>query len=105
MWIHTILIRRTSEYPTVTTLTKSRKRRNRWQDKRLRLLKKMQAMRDAKALKRLARGQREDPPKMVRWHPLELGVRDNRTGETAWVDFRSVRDAARRLSVVCRFYA
>lgn len=46
----------------------------------------------------------EREPKFTRYHPLQLGVRDKRTGETAWVDFTSVRDAARRLSVVQRFY-
>ncbi len=43
-------------------------------------------------------------PKMVAYYPLELGVRDKASAETAWVDFRSVRDAARRLRVVQKFY-
>ena len=66
--------------------------------------KKMAAMRDAKARKRLAGPPPEQPPRMVRWTGLSLGVRDDTTGETAWVPFRSVRDAARRLAVVIREY-
>ncbi len=46
----------------------------------------------------------EDEPKFVRYYPLEIGVRDKRTGETAWVDFKSVRDAMRRLSIVSKHY-
>lgn len=77
-------------------------RRNHRQDKHERMLRKMAAMRAAKKRKRLAGPPPE--PKLVRWHPLELGLRDKRTGETAWVDFVSVRDAARRLAVVQKFY-
>jgi hypothetical protein len=46
----------------------------------------------------------EREPKLERYYPLELGVRDKRTGEIAWVDFKGLRDALRRLSVVQRFY-
>jgi len=72
--------------------------------RRQRVLRKMSAMRAAKERKRLDRGLCEEEPKMVRWHHLQIGVRDKRTGETAWIDFRSVRDAARRLSVIRRYY-
>lgn len=69
------------------------------------MLKKMAAMRAAKARKRLAGPAPEpEPPRLVRWTGLSLGVRDETTGETAWVPFRSVRDAARRLAVVLREY-
>jgi hypothetical protein len=37
---------------------------------------------------------------MVRHYPVEVGVRLKSTGETAWVDLVSVRDASRRLAVV-----
>ena len=43
-------------------------------------------------------------PKFEMWFPLELGVRDKQTGETAWVDLRSIRDAVRRLRIVLRHY-
>jgi hypothetical protein len=46
----------------------------------------------------------EREQKLVRYYPLQLGVRDKRTGETAWIDFKSVCDATRRLSVIQRFY-
>lgn len=72
--------------------------------RRERILRKMAAMRAAKARKRLAQGPQEDEPRMQRFHRLELGVRDKLTGEVAWIDFRSVRDALRRLSVIRRYY-
>jgi hypothetical protein len=46
----------------------------------------------------------EREPKFIRYYPLQFGVRDKRTGETAWIDFKSVRDVARRLSVIQEFY-
>lgn len=77
----------------------SRNRNARWQ----RRLRQLSQMRSAKERKRLANPV-EYEPRMVRWFPLELGVRDKRTGQTAWVDFRSVRDATRRLAVMQKFY-
>lgn len=46
----------------------------------------------------------ERESELVRYYSLQIGVRDKRTGDIAWVDFKSVRDAARRLAVVQRFY-
>ena len=46
----------------------------------------------------------EREPKPVRYYPLQFGVRDKRNGDTAWIDFKSVRDACRRLSVIQKFY-
>lgn len=43
-------------------------------------------------------------PKLVRFYPIELGVRDKLTGDTAFVDLKSVRDAAKRLGIVLKFY-
>lgn len=63
----------------------------------------MARMRAAKERKRLANPV-EREPKMARWFPLELGVRDKMSGDVAWVDFRSVRDAATRLAVVLKYY-
>lgn len=83
------------------------RRRNRWQDKRERQLRKLANMRAAKARLRQERGEAgllEREPKLERWFPLELGLRDKRTGEVAWTDFRSIRDAARRLAVVQKYY-
>jgi len=71
------------------------------------MLRKMSNMRAAKARKHeqaIADGW-EPEPKMVRAFPLELGVRDTRNGDVAWVPFRSVRDAARRLTMVQKHYA
>ena len=70
--------------------------------RREKVLRKMSAMRAAKERKRLANPP-EHEPKMERWFPIELGVRDKLTGETAWVDLRSVRDAVKRLGVVIKF--
>lgn len=70
-------------------------------------LRRLANMRAAKARirqERIAAGLLEREPKLARWFPLELGVRDKRTGETAWVDFRSVRDAAKRLGIVAQYY-
>jgi len=78
----------------------SRNRKLRW-EKRLRQLAQMRA---AKARKRLDNPP-EREPKFERWFPLELGVRDKRNGDVAWTDLRSVRDAAKRLSVVLKYYA
>jgi len=61
------------------------------------------AMHAAKARRRLA-DPPEREPRMVRWFPLELGLRDKRTGEAAWVDFKGLRDALRRLAVVRKYY-
>src|SRR6185503_5599090 len=75
--------------------------------RRERMLRKMTNMRAAKARRRqerIAAGLLEREPKMVRWFPLELGVREKITGEAVWMDLRSVRDAARRLGVVLKFY-
>jgi hypothetical protein len=69
----------------------------------MRQLKKLANMRAAKERKRLANPV-EREPKLVPWHPLELGLRDKVSGEVAWVDFKSLRDAMRRLAVVRRFY-
>lgn len=83
---------------------RSRNRNVRWQ----RRLQQLAQMRAAKARKRdalIAAGWTPEPRLVAaRDCPLELGVRDKRSGEVAWVEFRSVRDALRRLSVVRKFY-
>ncbi len=75
--------------------------------RRERNLRKMVNMRAAKERlrqERIAAGLLERDPKFVRWFPLELGVRDKQSGETAWTDLRSARDAGRRLAVILRHY-
>lgn len=81
------------------------RRRNIRQDKRRRMLNRMANWRAAKARKRQERiesGLLELEPKMQRWYPLEFGVRDKRTGETAWTDLRSVRHAAAALGLIIK---
>ncbi len=92
------------EYPNVTTpqVSKSRKRRmfRRGYESRLAWSRNANA---AKARKRMANPV-DDEPRMVRWHRLQFGVRDKLTGDSMWMDLCSVRDAARRLSVLLRHY-
>lgn len=70
------------------------------------MLRKMANMRAAKERKRLARGLREEEPKMVKWHRFEFGVRDKVTGRAgygeAWTDLVSIRDVVRRLRVILK---
>ena len=70
------------------------------------MLRKLANMRAAKAKKRLANPPPEPEPKLERWHRFELGIRDKVAGAAgygeAWIDLRSVRDAAKRISVILR---
>ena len=72
--------------------------------RRARMLRKMANMRAAKAARRLANPPTEREPVLIRWHRLELGLRDKCSGQVAWIDFRSIRDAVRRLSLVRKYY-
>ena len=72
-------------------------------NRREKILRKLANMRAAKERKRLANPV-EREPKLVRWYPLEFGVRNKRTGETAWIDLRSARDAAKRIRVILKHY-
>lgn len=60
-------------------------------------------MRAAKERKRLENPP-EREPKMKRYHRFEFGVRDKLTGETHFVDLRSVRHAARALGLILKYY-
>lgn len=66
-------------------------------------LRRLANMRAAKARKRLENPP-EHEPRMVRWHRFEIGVRDKVHGPAgygeAWTDFKSIRDAVRRLRVI-----
>ncbi len=75
--------------------------------RRERILRKMANMRAAKERlrqQRAAAGLLEREPKFERWFPLQLGLRDKTSREVAWTDLRSIRDAAKRIAVVLRFY-
>lgn len=76
--------------------------------RRERMLEKMSRMRAAKERKRLARdpGDYSEPPHggIVRHPNLSWAMRDDRTGETVWMPFTSVRDMTRRASTVARYY-
>lgn len=67
-------------------------------------MRKMAAMREAKERKRLERGPRDEDLKMVRWFPLEFGVRDKRNEDTVWMDLKSTRDVAKRIAVLLKHY-
>lgn len=88
-----------------------RKKQSRWPSKRLSrretMLIKLANMRAAKERKRIERGNAgllEWEPKFLPYYPLELGIKDKQTGEIAWIDFKSVRDAAKRLSIIQKYY-
>jgi len=70
------------------------------------MLRKMSNWREAKKRKRLLNPPPEREPKLVRWHRFEFGVRDKIQGRMsygeAWVDLRSVRDAAKRLRLILK---
>lgn len=74
--------------------------------RRARVLRKMATMRAAKERKRIARGPRDDEPKMrmVRHPNLSWAVRDELSGEVIWMDIVSARDVYRRVSVLLKHY-
>ena len=83
------------------------RRRNRRQDKRERMLRKMANWRRRKAeirQERIAAGLLEREPKLVRYFPLEFGVRVKATGETHFVDLRSGRQAAKALGLILKYF-
>ena len=46
----------------------------------------------------------EPEPRMKRWHRFQYGVRDKLSGEMAWRDLVSVRQAAKALGLIIKFY-
>jgi len=46
----------------------------------------------------------EPEPRMVRWYPLEFGVRDKGSGDVCWMDLRSGRDVQRRVAMLLKHY-
>ena len=83
------------------TFSKYRRRRV---DKYQRRSERLARMRAAKERKRLANLPTEPEPILVPWHRFEIGVRDKLIGPQsygeAWTDFKSIRDAVRRLRVI-----
>lgn len=70
-----------------------------------RKLRKCANMRAAKERKRLANPV-EREPKLVRYYPLEICVRNKLTGEeTSWHDIRSVRRVAVQIGLLLKHYA
>ena len=66
------------------------------------VLRKMAAMRAAKARKRLEQpAQRE--PLLQRYYRFEYGVRDKTTGQTERRDLVSVRQAAKAIGLILKF--
>ncbi|MDE2105158.1 MAG: hypothetical protein KGL39_48470 [Patescibacteria group bacterium] len=81
-------------------------RRRKLRDERYkRICHKMANWRAAKERKRkerIADGW-EPEPKMVLAYRFEFGVRDKKTGETAWHDLVSVRHASKALSLILKY--
>jgi hypothetical protein len=76
-------------------------------DRREHVLRKMAAMRAAKARKRQERidaGLLEREPKMERWHRFQYGVRDKLNGEEHWRDLVSARQAAKAFGLILQHY-
>lgn len=50
----------------------------------------------------------ENPPpdytKWERYYPLQFGVRNKATGETCFVDLKSVRHAAKAIGLLLKYY-
>jgi hypothetical protein len=74
--------------------------------RRARILQKMSAMRAAKERKRMERGPIDQEPRMVmvRYPNLSWAMRDDLSGEVVWMEFKSVRDTAKRAGIVAKFY-
>jgi hypothetical protein len=71
------------------------------------MLKKLANWRRRKAeirQERISAGPLEREPKLERYYPLEFGVRVKATGETHFVDLRSVRHAAKALGLILKYY-
>lgn len=88
------------------TLSKYRKRR---QDKYKRQCERLAKMRAAKQRKHdvaIAAGWTPEPPpgRIVRHPNLSWAMRDDLSGEVVWMEFKSVRDMAKRAGMVARFY-
>ena len=78
---------------------KNRKARR---DKVLRKCAAMRAAKERNRQERIAEGW-EPEPKFERYYRFEFGVRDKLTGETHFVDLKSVRHAAKALGLILKY--
>jgi hypothetical protein len=72
----------------------------------MRQLTKLARWRQRKAeirQERIVAGLLEREPKLVRYYPLEFGVRVKATGETHFVDLKSGRHAAKALGLILKY--
>lgn len=81
----------------------SRKRRHE------KMLRKMAAMRSAKERKRqeaIAAGWTPEPKRgpVVLYPNISWAMRDDLSGEVVWMEFKSVRDMAKRAGMVAKHY-
>jgi hypothetical protein len=85
------------------------KYRKRKQDKYKRKCERLARMRAAKQRRHneeIAAGWTTEPPpgRIVRHPNISWAMRDDISGEVVWMEFKSVRDMAKRASMVARFY-
>ncbi len=83
-----------------------RRYRNMRQDKRERMIARLACLRQRKAeirQERIAAGLLEREPRFERHYPFEFGVRVKATGETHFVDLKSVRHAAKALGLILKY--
>ena len=67
------------------------------------ICEKMARWRTAKEHKRLSNPV-EREPKFEKYYPLEFGILNKRTGEIFWLGLKSVRDVAKRVGIVLKYY-
>jgi hypothetical protein len=87
----------------MNTFFRASKRRK---EKMLRKLENMRAAKEQKRIERAESGFGELPPrgKVVRHPGISWAMRDDVSGEVVWMEFKSVRDMARRAGMVAKFY-
>ncbi len=69
----------------------------------LRTMANWRAAKERKRQERITAGLIEREPTFGRYYPLEFGVRVKATGETHFVDLRSIRHASKALSLIVKF--
>jgi hypothetical protein len=77
-----------------------------WKARREKQLRKLANMRAAKSRirqERIESGLLEPEPRFERYYPLEFGVRVKATGETHFVDLKSVRHAAKAIGLILKY--
>ena len=84
------------------TVSKYRKRLQDKYKRKSELLAKMRAAKARIRQERIDAGLLEVEPRLIRWHRFELGVRDKISGETHFVDLKSVRHASTALGLILK---